>query len=198
LRRNCELLSYINRRKQTYYLHQGQTKTGKPKYFFSLKKEGTLLDIIPEGYEVYENPNAQVFLRQIKPKLITEQEKIIVEKGVKKYSQVKHFLIDIKDKIISIYLPDDDGNYLSEILKTQPQQKIKEAQETLLLHTHYSPMMQFILVDKEKRLFLAQRYCFRGSVDDWIDISSTDQLENLVKQYVKHLGQDSYYELFYF
>jgi hypothetical protein len=31
-------------------------------------------------------------------------------------------------------------------------------------------MMQFILDDKEERLFTAQRYCFRGSIDDWIDI----------------------------
>jgi hypothetical protein len=56
-------------------------------------------------------------------------------------------------------------------------------------------MMQFILADEERRLFLAQRYCFRGSIDDWIGIGSLDTLTNLVRTYVKHLGKESYFEL---
>ncbi len=35
---------------------------------------------------------------------------------------------------------------------------------------HYFPMMQFLLEDKQRRTFTAQRYCFIGSIDDWIDI----------------------------
>jgi hypothetical protein len=56
-------IEYVNRKQKTYYLHAGTTKTGKPKYFFSTKAEGVLVDDIPEGYEIYENPNAQVFLQ---------------------------------------------------------------------------------------------------------------------------------------
>ena len=40
-------IEYVNRRGDTYYLHQGKTKTGKPTYFFSRKKEGTLAEAIP-------------------------------------------------------------------------------------------------------------------------------------------------------
>jgi len=40
-----------------------------------------------------------------------------------------------------------------------------------------------------------QRYCFLGSVDDWIEIGKPGKLSTLVKRYVKHLGQDSYVEL---
>jgi len=67
-------ITYINRKQKTFYLHQGKTKTGKSKYHFSMKAEGDLEDAIPEGFEIYENPNAQVFLRKIPPKLITDQE----------------------------------------------------------------------------------------------------------------------------
>ena len=56
---------------------------------------------------------------------------------------------------------------------------------------HYSPMMQFILVDEKRRSFLPQRYCFRGSIDDWISIGLPDTLANVVKAYVKHLGKQS-------
>jgi hypothetical protein len=59
----------------------------------------------------------------------------------------------------------------------------------------YSPMLQFLLEDEQRRLFTAQRYCFRGSIDDWIDIGY-GSLTTLVKQYVKHLGKESYFELF--
>ena len=36
-------VQYINRRSKSYYLHEGKTKTGKPKYHFSMKKEGKLV-----------------------------------------------------------------------------------------------------------------------------------------------------------
>jgi hypothetical protein len=59
----------------------------------------------------------------------------------------------------------------------------------------YSPMLQFTLEDEKRRTFTAQRYCFMGSIDDWIDIGH-GPLPTLVKWYGKHLGQESYFELF--
>jgi hypothetical protein len=67
-------IEHINRKGKTYYLHEGKTKTGKPKYFFSMKSEGNLVNKMPEGYEIYENPNAQVFLRKIQPQIVTPEE----------------------------------------------------------------------------------------------------------------------------
>ena len=59
----------------------------------------------------------------------------------------------------------------------------------------YSPMMQFELIDDEERSFVVNRYCYFGSVDDWITISSPGPLDELVPQFVCHLGEDSYYDL---
>jgi hypothetical protein len=56
---------------------------------------------------------------------------------------------------------------------------------------HYSPMLVFQLVDATRRTFQTLRYCFLGSVDDWIAIGKPGKLSTLVKKYVKHLGQDS-------
>ena len=36
--------TYINRKEDIYYLHKGKTKTGKPKYFFSKKRNGNLVE----------------------------------------------------------------------------------------------------------------------------------------------------------
>ena len=67
-------ITHTNAKGQTFSLYQGTTKTGKPRYYFAMKSEGTLAKTIPAGYEIYENPNAQVFLRRIPPKIITDEE----------------------------------------------------------------------------------------------------------------------------
>ncbi len=56
--------------------------------------------------------------------------------------------------------------------------------------------MRFVLVDKEKRTFVAQRFCYLGSVDDWIDISEAGKLCDLACAYLPHLGKDSYFDLY--
>jgi hypothetical protein len=50
-------------------------------------------------------------------------------------------------------------------------------------------------MDAQRRTFQTQRYCFLGSVDDWIEIGQPGKLTQLVKKYVKHLGKESYLEL---
>jgi hypothetical protein len=57
-------------------------------------------------------------------------------------------------------------------------------------------MLQFILVDEQQRLFAVQRYCFRGAIDDWITIGMPDPLTTVVCTFVKHLGKESYFELY--
>jgi hypothetical protein len=60
---------------------------------------------------------------------------------------------------------------------------------------HYSDLLRFILIDDQHRTFVTQRYCFIGSIDDWIDIGRSGTLAHLVKQHVQHLGKESYFNL---
>jgi hypothetical protein len=54
-----------------------------------------------------------------------------------------------------------------------------------------------VLADREQRLFLAERFCFRGAVDDWIDIGGPPQeLVIAIRKFIRHLGSDSLFELF--
>ena len=190
-------ITHTNAKGKLYYLHQGTTKTGKPKYYFSMESEGHLAESIPEGFEIYENPNAQVFLRRIPPKLITDEERRVVEEGMRTYADVKDSKIDVKGKAIVIYTADQDIGTLAELCKDLSPTPSANRQLMSLLRKEiqYSPILQFLLEDEKRRLFTAQRYCFRGSVDDWIDIGY-GPLTTLVKQYVKHLGQESYFELY--
>lgn len=189
-------ITYVNRKQSTYYLHEGKTKTGKPKYFFSMKAEGTLVETIPDGYQIYENPNGQVFLRKIQPQLITDEELAVVQKGMKACSTVQRFLIDVKKETISIFTPDQDIARLAAMITPSALGRSNQAVEQILERSlNYSSDLRFVLIDKEKRLFQAERYCYLGSIDDWIEIGPTDTLQKLVKTYVKHLGQESFFEL---
>ena len=190
-------ITYTNAKGQTYVLHQGRTKTGKPTYYFSLKREGQLAESIPDGFEIYENPNAQVFLRRIPPQLITDEERQIVADGMRTYASVEAYKIDVRGKAIVIYLADQDSDALGRIFREHPSSPEEKARIMTVLRQqlHYSPMLQFILADEKRRSFWPQRYCFRGSIDDWIGIGLPDTLSNVVKTYVKHLGKASYFEL---
>ena len=188
-------VEYINRREDTYYLHKGETKTGKPKYYFSKSEDGVLARSIPDGYEIYENPNAQVFLRRILPKVFTDEEISIVENGVKEFAGLEHFKIDTKKNQILIFLPNQDVEALVDILtrfgRVSRPRIVAELKKTLT----YSPMMRFVLADKDSRCFDVERMCFMGPQEDWLLLDSCANLKKLVKEYCRHLGKDSFFEL---
>ena len=146
-------ITYVNAKGRTYYLHQGTTKTGKPKYHFSPKSEGNLVESIPEGYEVYEHPNAQVFLRQMQPKRITDTEREVVENGMQKYSGVSHYKIDVKGKAILIYTSGQGIAALGSIFQDFPMsaEEKSELMASFDRHAGYTPVMKFELIDENKR-----------------------------------------------
>ena len=96
-------VKHVNRKRQTYFLHEGKTKTGKPKYFFSKDSEGTLLDAVPDGYEIYENPNAQVFLRKAMPEIITDEEVVAVQIGLRKFAPSQNCIVGTKGEHIEVF-----------------------------------------------------------------------------------------------
>ncbi len=200
-------VEYTNRTGKTYYLRAGTTKTGKPRYFFSVKPDGKgmAVDQNPEGFEVYEHPeNAQVFLRKIRPQVITDIEQYLVKKALKSLSVSKRYRIDCKDEFLTIYESDVDHGALADVFDSflqgvplQPGMTRAGALDFLSSVTdkQYTAMLRFRLVDRERRTFTAERFCFRGAIDDWIQLQGPCALNTLVENYVKFLGTDAFYEL---
>jgi hypothetical protein len=61
-------------------------------------------------------------------------------------------------------------------------------------YRNYMKVVRFTLEDEKKRTFRVQRWCFRGSIDGWIDLwasGSDGKLSDLVKRYGPHIGQES-------
>ena len=191
-------VEYTNRKEKRYYLHVGKTKTGKSRYCFSLKTKGQLAEEIPEGFEIYEHPaNAQVFLRKKTPPIISELEKKLVEKELQKVAGPRLYIADVKGEEIVIYESNENVETLKEIFGSiSPFHDASRVENIIKSETTYAPIMKFILEDEKERTFVVNRYCFRGSIDDWIDISAPMHLKEASKVFLEHLGKDSFYELF--
>lgn len=185
---------HINRRGDTYYLHQGITKKGNPKYYFSRNEEGALVDVVPEGYEVHENPNAQIFLRRIPLRVFTEEEIAIVRSSVEELSALKDFKIDIRKRAIVVFEPDQDLDSLAKTFLAFPGQDRAEIRKMLQSTVNYSPTMRFVVEDEQQREFQVERMCYLGPDADWLFLSTGD-LKSLAKEYCFHLGRESFYEL---
>ena len=191
-------MAYIhtNRKDKVYYLHQGKTKTGKPKYYFSQSNKGDTIDSIPYGYEVYENANAQVFVRRLQPKIITEREVQLVKDSIKAYTKLSHFFVEAKGDKIIVCTTDQDVDALRSLVSPFVEFGGIKFDNFIDKTVSFTPVMRFVLSDKEERIFYTERFCFRGSIDNWIYLgTSGGTLLSQLMQYIKHLGQESFYEL---
>jgi hypothetical protein len=187
-------VTHTSRTGKIYFLHAGVTKTGKAKYFFSLKQDAEQVDAIPEGFEIYENVNGQVFLRRIQKQIITPEELALVEGALREQGEAWEYRTEIKKNAIWVYESGTDVGGISDLIATYTGRPMSTAEQ--LRHAHYMAVMRFVLTDKTARTFVTERYCFKGSVDDWIFVDGPAQLADQVGKYIQHLGRESFYELF--
>jgi hypothetical protein len=71
----------------------------------------------------------------------------------------------------------------------------QEMRETLAEGAQFTPVMRFILADEAERTFRAERWCYRGSIDDWIFVD-VGPVAKLARRMIPTLGTDAFYELF--
>jgi len=200
-------VEHTNRVKKTYYLRQGKTKTGKPRYFFSAKEtgKGDPVESIPEGYEIFESPvNAMPFLRKIVPQLMTDLEKKIIAKALKLNRSSKRYLVDYNRKQITIYESSSNvglfEGFNERFLKDFPDLSEANSKQALkdicaASDQHYSAMLRFTLVDEKRRRFIAERFCFLGSIDDWVYIDGEQSLKTHSEKHIPLLGTDAFFQV---
>ena len=164
-------VTYINRKGYTYYLCQGVTKKGRPRYFFSREPKETVLEEIPEGYEIRESVNGVVSLAKSRPVELLDREIAAVQQALDAHPKARKYRKDVKPRRITIYeaITPDLGQL--------------------------RPVMRFTLLDRENRLFEAERMCYRGGVEDWIDIALAKPIDELCSQLIPKLGTEEFFEL---
>ena len=183
---------HISRSGKTYRLHVSKSPKGNDKFFFSTKPGGVLAKKIPDGFEVYETVDSLVFLRRKTAIVIQEDEFAMIQSSLDGIRGKSRFKAEIKKNMIVIHQADESFGW-SEMLP--PWIDAAKAEALKAQFASYQPVIRFVLDQKEKRLFRPERFCFRGSVDDWIVLGLPASLKKLSAEFLKHLGKDSFYDL---
>jgi len=187
-------LTYKNRRGETYYFKAARTKNGNYRYYITKKDTGNLIEEIPKGFEIYEHPeDGKVVLRKKIVNKISKDEIGIIREAIKNLSALDDFLTDVKGNVLTIYVGKMNRK---EFKKMFPGGKTeKELEELYREFQTYKGTMRFVLEDEKDRKFTIQRWCYLGSIDNWIDLESSNDLRTLAEKYCYHLGKDSYFDL---
>jgi hypothetical protein len=108
----------------------------------------------------------------------------------------EHFFVEIDGDSLVVYWPNTSVSEAVELIEVLAErvdpQRLRLYMEKRI---SYTPLLRFTLIDVEERLFTAGRFCFRGSIDDWIDIAGPAPLAAHLQASIPHLGHDSFYEL---
>jgi hypothetical protein len=192
-------ITYTNRKGATFYLCRGVTKTGKPRYYFAREQRGEPVEAIPEGYRIGEGVNGVVFLEKARPMLIWPEEEAVVEAAVARHPKARNYRVRVKHDRIEVYErigPDADDmiSAWGEIGPLMPglDQRIRDELDR---YAQFSPVLRFILDDEEQRTYRTERWCYLGSIDDWIHIGSPGPLDRLARQMVPKLGTEAFFDL---
>lgn len=183
---------HTSRTGKTYYLHVGPKRGGGTQHYLSTKPKGALSEGIPEGFEIHETVNGQVYLRRKRPQLIRDDEMRCVEDRLPR-RRGSRFKVDVSGKQIIIHESAQDFGWLAQL---GPLKSATQLEQVATQLAHYQPVMRFVLVNPEDRIFEPERYCFLGGVDDWIPIGPAGPLPDLAARFLKYLGTEELYELF--
>ncbi len=195
-------VSYTNRKGQTYTLYRGQTRTGKPRYYFGREGQGQGEPVteLPAGYTISESVNGVVSLVKERPSLIQPEEVAAVEAAVQRHPEAHRYRVVVKGKRIEIYEragPDYVALvrelHIPGLSRPDLDEELRDLEER---HARYEPVLRFNLLDPAERRFGVERMCYRGSIDGWLELMLTaGPVAELARELVPTLGTDEFFEL---
>jgi hypothetical protein len=134
------MIEYINRLGDKYYLLQGKTKTGKPKYYVSRKTKGIPAESMPDGFEFYENPErGLVSFRKVRPSPVLPIERQTIERAARQ-AGVDYFLVDVQEGSLVVYTPGEDPAQTVEMYRKLLGPFAESQKEWLAQRAYYMPM----------------------------------------------------------
>ena len=179
------MVTYQNRKGQTYYLKQGVTKTGKLRYYASTNRnKGINASAMPESCEFRENVNGQVSFGKVQPRHIEDTELDIIRPILERLEVANR--TEIKGESIIVHT-----SHVGEGLEDSPFFSSKRAALEWVRETaaFYQPMLKFTLFDSERRTYQTERKCFMSGMD-WLLIGEMAPLQELARKYIPLLDDE--------
>ena len=196
--------TYQNRRGDTYFAHVKQTKTGALTYYAAKTRDAAKAAVLPTEFEFYENPTTAVSIRRKLVSDVTDVEHKAVSLAVDALCTVAldTVKLDRTKSSLVVWLAGEPFTERDEADGMAPNKaafpmrfasaRLRQMQFMAVLR--FTPVSPRETKAQATRQFFAERYCWRGSVDDWLPIGS-GSLNQLLGNFIPHLGKDSFYEL---
>jgi len=179
----------------TYFLHEGRTKTGKPRYFAAKKPGEGALATIPEGFEFSESINAVVSVRRAdrsKAK-IPDTDIALARAELARHSHLCEHRIDVvKDEIVVFEPEGTGGHWLEEELPWLLPSSIHR-NASMKRRTRYDPVMKFVPLQGRDGYSVC-RMTYRGD-GGWSWTLASGSLRELLGRFLRHVGTDGFFEL---
>lgn len=190
-------LAYTNRMGKTYYLHQGTTKTGKPRYFVARSIRAGALFEMPTGFEFAESINGVVSVRRIAKSqtVIPESDTELVRSELSQHKHLERYQARcIHDEII-IYEPRGElsDSFLIETFGLGSAQARSRIADSRRRSVKYDPVMKFTPTLSASEDYTASRMSYRGE-GGWYPFA-TGNLKRLTADYVWRIGTDEFFEI---
>jgi hypothetical protein len=188
--------SFENSKGKTYFIKSKLTKKGNTTYYMTRKEDESCLSALPEGYEVFEKyDSGSMFVRKKQISLFNLKEINAIKASLDKNESVVDYRINITGKEMAIYTVEKeiDASRLGSPLISF--YKMAQTSHPPSWRNFAERMKVIIHQNKSGTEFEVQRYCYRGSIDDWITIGVEADIAEVGNKYLIHLGKASYYEL---
>lgn len=194
-----QVASHRSRNGSTYYLHEGVTKTGKPRFFVRKSIGDGARAEMPDGFEFHESVNGVVSVRRIRgPSPIPAADLDLVAAELARHPHLARYLAEISDTAILVFEPQDAGmvrnpdimsSPLQDLIRELGLQPIAAARPA----TRYDPVMRFELSSATPGCYSLHRMTYRGS-GGWLFIEEGPLRQ--LSQHLRVLGTDAFFELF--
>lgn len=194
-------LRYTNRFGDVYYLHEGRTKTGKPRYFVAKKVGEGALTVMPEGWSFTESINAVVSVTRGKPDttVVPAEDLAVVEAEIARHDRLWAYKAAPFRGDIVVYQPmrgeidavfSEFSRYVWAGREGTPayKQRLAEARAKIMARQQFDPVFKFSPVAAVAGAYFASRMSYRGK-GGWLCLRP-GPLARLVKQYIPLLGTD--------
>jgi len=186
-------VTYTNRKGVTYTLCRGVTRTGKLRYYFT-REPNEPVEEIPQGFRISESVNGRVSLVKDRPMQIWPEEIATVEAALRKHPRARNYRIGVKHDRIEVY--ELVGPGAEDLISALARQGLgtpglaDQIRAEIERYGQFTPVLRFILADKERRTFCAKRASCFG--DDWIDVGPVEPLDRLARRLIPKLGTNTF------
>jgi hypothetical protein len=181
----------------TYYLHEGKTKTGRPRYFFAKSVYDGPLAAMPPGFEVSESINGVVSVRRSTEVavavVVPESDVKHVEAAVARHAHLRGYMVRVVGSAIVVFEPHPKPAELRELAERLGRgYRAESFIEDWMKSAKYAPVLKF---ERASTGYVVHRMMYRGEGGwSWPVMNGT--LADLAKRVVSSIGTDEFFELY--